>query len=420
MIHTKVYKKNGLWVLLAADTSGKYRQVFKNKSKMLVNAKRAKMQGDSIDAQQELHKRTFVNVYEEFTKEKIEDAEGPNALKLISVKHYPRIFKYWIKPYFNHRIEVQEVCIDVVEQWFKKIRKEGCGFKIAENAAASIKTCLRYARKKQYINHLNGLEDWSPRENRALLPKKAEEYQTKKTVMINRAEVKALLEHLKPKDKDIVKLHRYVAITTMTFLGLRMSELIALKWNDIDLTAGTYELHQVKVVSKLYPRLKADGSYEKNPLPSGLWNLLRNWKIIHQEYFKNSDWIFPSFKDKHISICEKTVRDWMLKAYAGIGLAEIEIIPCANKNSKSYIKVKWCKFKGAITKTLRHFAATVVTNEQASNPLIFNDNFVKGYVRHKDVKLTKGLYGNHNNLDESNSFREEQRSGLDKAFRLEV
>ena len=64
MIHTKLYFKNGYWVLLAADTSRKYRQVFKNKSKMLVNAKRAKMQGDSIDAQQELHKRTFVNVYE--------------------------------------------------------------------------------------------------------------------------------------------------------------------------------------------------------------------------------------------------------------------------------------------------------------------------------------------------------------------
>ena len=91
-----------------------------------------------------------------------------------------------------------------------------------------------------------------------------------------------------------------------------------------------------------------------------------------------------------------------------------------HNNKKSHIKVHYCKFKKALTKTFRHFAATVVTNEQARNPLIFNDNFVKGYVRHKDVKLTKGLYGNHNNLDESNSFREEQRSGLDKAFRLEV
>ena len=40
----------------------------------------------------------------------------------------------------------------------------------------------------------------------------------------------------------------------------------------------------------------------------------------------------------------------MLKAYAGIGLAEIEIIPCTNpKVNKSYIKVKSCKFKKAIS-----------------------------------------------------------------------
>ena len=90
-----------------------------------------------------------------------------------------------------------------------------------------------------------------------------------------------------------------------------------------------------------------------------------------------------------------------LIAYAGIGLAEIEIIRCANKDSKSYIKVKWCKFKGSITKTLRHFAATVVGNEQAVNPQIFNDNFIKGYVRHKDIKTTKLIYGNHDNLDET-------------------
>ena len=110
----------------------------------------------------------------------------------------------------------------------------------------------------------------------------------------------------------------------------------------------------------------------------------------------------------------------MLIAYAGIGLAEIKIIPCANKDSKSYIKVKWCKFKGAITKTLRHFGSTVVYNEQAVNPQIFNDNFIKGYIRHKDIKTTKLIYGYHDNLDETNTFGEKQRVGLDKAFRIEI
>ena len=30
------------------------------------------------------------------------------------------------------------------------------------------------------------------------------------------------------------------------------------------------------------------------------------------------------------------------------------------------------------------------------------------------------IYGNHDNLDESNSFTEEQRAGLDRAFRIDL
>ena len=60
MRYTKLYqKKNGYWVLLEKDADGKYKLAYKNKLKSLVNKKRAKIQYDSIDAQAELHKKTF-------------------------------------------------------------------------------------------------------------------------------------------------------------------------------------------------------------------------------------------------------------------------------------------------------------------------------------------------------------------------
>ena len=429
MKHTKIRDYgDGTFGLLVRNENGKYIQIGRAK-KSVINRKREMIRTDSIHTEAELNKRTFVQVYEEFANDRVKTAEGPNALKYQSVKIYPSFFRRFIKPYFDETILIQNVNIDILETWFKKITPAKCGFKVAENVAKTIKTCMKYAIKKQYIRHLNGVDQWSVRENKALLPEDPKDFQAAKVPMINRHEVNSLLEHLKPltnpnkdMDKFVVECQKYMAIATLAYLGLRISEMLALKWSDITFgeKVSTYELSQAKVSNTLYNSLKAEGSYQKNPIPYELDKRLKFWKAVHDKYFKGSKWVFPSTKDKHVSICEKTVRDWLLIAYAAIGLAEIEIIPCTNpKKNKSYIKVKWCKFKRAITKTFRHFAATVVVHEQAKNPAIFNDNFIKGYIRHKDVKLTKGRYGNHYNLDESDTLLEEQRKGLDKAFQLE-
>ena len=161
MRYTKLYqKKNDYWVLLEKDADGKYKLAYKNKLKSLVNKKRAEIQLDSIDAEAALRKRTLVDVYEEFANQLLADAiDETTALKVTSVNCYSRWFKKWIKPYFNHRILVQEVCIDNVETWFREIRKAGCTFKVACDVAQSLKTCLKYAVKKQYIKYVGALAE---------------------------------------------------------------------------------------------------------------------------------------------------------------------------------------------------------------------------------------------------------------------
>ena len=53
--------------------------------------------------------------------------------------------------------------------------------------------------------------------------------------MINRQEVSKLLAHLTPRNNDDIKaIQKYVCISTLVFLGLRMSELRALRWHNID------------------------------------------------------------------------------------------------------------------------------------------------------------------------------------------
>ena len=130
MAYTKLFQKNGFWVLLVKDANGKYKLVYKNKLKSLVNKKRVEIQSSSIEAKAAIDKKTFVEVYEEFANQKMADALNPqSALKVNSVNCYPRWFNKWIKPVFDNRelfssrILVGEINVDDAETWFKQIRK---------------------------------------------------------------------------------------------------------------------------------------------------------------------------------------------------------------------------------------------------------------------------------------------------------
>jgi integrase len=91
---------------------------------------------------------------------------------------------------------------------------------------------------------------------------------------------------------------------TLVFLvavtGLRISEALGLKWNDLDYDRQMIHLHRVWVGNDVIDRLKTDGSAAPVPLGELLAGALRSW---HREtlYAKPGDWIFPSTKLKGIT-----------------------------------------------------------------------------------------------------------------------
>jgi integrase len=315
---------------------------------------------------------------------------------------------------------VGEINLDNAETWFKEIRKAGCSFKVGCDVARSLTTCLKYAVKKQYIEYVGALAEWSPKEDKALLPKERAEYTPNKTPMINRQEVSRLLDHLTPRNnEDIKSIQKYVCISTLAFLGLRMSELIALKWSSVNLDTGRWEVTHT-IVSGHYARsVKADGSERNNLLPNELWKMLKAWKIVHNKFFgKKCEWLFPSFGYHDVAITEKVVRDWLLLAYADLGLAEVEIRKSKSGDNKAYLKIKSCKFKGGPSKTFRHFASTALMNQQKADPVILNDNFIKDYIGHTNIKMTRH-YADHNNLDEETvGHLDKERAAIDNALRI--
>ena len=80
----------------------------------------------------------------------------------------------------------------------------------------------------------------------------------------------------------------YLAVTT----GLRVSELLALKWADMDFTAG--EIHLSRGIVRQYiGQMKTEASRKPVPLDAGLADVLLNWRG-RCPYNQDADYIFAS------------------------------------------------------------------------------------------------------------------------------
>jgi integrase len=86
-----------------------------------------------------------------------------------------------------------------------------------------------------------------------------------------------------------------VFLTAVT--GLRISEALGLRWEDLDYERQMIHLRRVWVGNDLIDQLKTDGSAAPIPLGVLLADALRGWHL-QTLYAKPDDWIFPSLKLK--------------------------------------------------------------------------------------------------------------------------
>jgi integrase len=88
---------------------------------------------------------------------------------------------------------------------------------------------------------------------------------------------------------------------TLLFLvavtGLRVSEALGLKWDDLDYEQHTIRLRRVCVGSKIIEDVKTKSSGAPVPLGNLLARELRSW-LRETPYWRPEDWVFPSMKLK--------------------------------------------------------------------------------------------------------------------------
>lgn len=75
-------------------------------------------------------------------------------------------------------------------------------------------------------------------------------------------------------------------------LGLRVSELLALRWRDVDYSAKTVTIER-RIVAQKVDAVKTAGSRRTMPLDSDLLEVLKRWKKM-TNFSADGDWIFAS------------------------------------------------------------------------------------------------------------------------------
>ncbi len=213
-----------------------------------------------------------------------------------------------------------------------------------------------------------------------------------------RRKPKALISEDRKKVMQAIESHETYKpiIYTMMGMGLRIGEVIALKWDDIDFSNGTVSINKA---AKATPEISIDGkvtgrsmqisgtkticSVRTLPMPQMVKDVLKEWKKLYIQRFKATEvenLVFPN-------------KDGKLRSYSGF-----------RRQFGRYLEEKGV---GEITfHQFRHTFATMML-ERGVNPRV-----VQEFLGHKDISTTLGIY-----TGVTSAVMQEATKGADEAMR---
>ncbi len=185
---------------------------------------------------------------------------------------YAVYLRNWIVPKWGE-FSLSDVRTVAVEDWLRTLTlSNGSKAKIRNLMSALFNHAMRY--------------EWMDRNPIRLVRQSAKRERTPD--VLTAEEIKTLLSKL---DGPYYVMAFLAAVT-----GLRVSELLALKWEDVDFTAGEIRLTRAIVCQHVGP-LKTAASQKPVPMDAGLSALLLDWRG-RCPYNQESDYVFAS-AEKH-------------------------------------------------------------------------------------------------------------------------
>jgi len=411
MIKTKIVNKNNKFVVQQADDLGKYKVVGSFKTKPEAQKFREELRDNAEKARAKISSITVREAYQKYANYKFELWNTYDKITEHQAKIYRRHFDKWINLYFPKDLPLRELRSKNLVKFFERMRENGSTYNNASIIIYSFKGMFEWCVDQDLVQE----EDYNIRffeikKYPQLIPTDGSD-KIKKTVMINRYEVNRLLEVIKPQNpNNYDDVLNYVAINFFIYTGARPAEVRAVEWSGVNTLTNRIHIKQQMKHQTLRFKLKAEGSERYLFMPSRLRKILARWKEFQSKLIPDPKFVFQNSYRSALPVTDKQLRNFLYRAYAKIGLAVLE-------DNGNHVKVISCKFKGEPFKTFRHYASTALLDAQAANPQL-SDNFIKSQIGHKDIKTTRMIYGDHNDLDYQSGKDQEYINALDNALKL--
>jgi integrase len=213
--------------------------------------------------------RTIAELVEHYReKEMTEDSNKSFSTRTA----YAVYLRNWIEPKWG-TFALSDMRTVAVEDWLRTLAlSNGSKAKIRNLMSALFNHAMRY--------------EWVDRNPIRLVRQSAKRERTPDVLTAD--EIKLLLSKLEGS--------YYVMAFLAAVTGLRVSELLALKWEDVDFVAGEINLTRAIVCQHVGP-LKTAASQKPVPMDTGLSALLLDWRG-RCPYNQESDYVFAS-AEKH-------------------------------------------------------------------------------------------------------------------------
>nr|BAR33746.1 Integrase (XerC) [uncultured Mediterranean phage uvMED] len=410
MIKTKIVPRGNKWVVQVADELNKYKQAGSFNTELEARNFKQELIDNKDKAVKSQNKITVVEAYKQYAIYKWELYNTYDQMSENQSKLYKRNFENWVDPYFPKNIQLRKLSNEDLKKFFMLVRLNGATHKTAAALIYSFKGMVKWCVMKDIILFADyNIEHFEIGKYPELKPKDNSD-KAKKTVMINRYEVNQLSKAITPTDpNNYEQVINYVGINIFMYTGARPGEVRGIEWCNVNLKTSKIYISQQMQQQTLVHKVKAIGSERIIHMPSKLQKILARWKDYQSERVPNAKFVLQNVLTA-LPITDKQLRNFLYRGYEKIGLASL-------RDNGNHVKVLSCKFKGEPFKTFRHFAATALLDAQAGNPLL-TDNFIKTQIGHRDIKTTRMIYGDHNDLDSQSNIDNQITNSLDKGLKL--
>ena len=344
--------------------------------------------------------KTILQAYKGFAVWKKDDAQGESGTTKHSARWYGTDYRLRISK-FMPDVLLSEFDQLVIEEYLDTLLEAKVPYKTMKRSVAGIKTFLKRMAVERENPRLDLLQFSIAKHYKRVVPKNDDLVHEPEVQMLKDEEVKNILNlYYKEAPTNPESAYTFALLGIFFQFGLRLSEVLGLHKANVDFENNLLHVKGSIVDGKYLNKTKNKASRGTKEMDKNAIKFFDWWLGYLDHHKKHSIFILPGVHRFDLEgkavykpngqgkpICPKTARNLVWKAYARMGLAEIEI------PRDGHVRVIKSDFKGFPTRTFRHKFCNSLFNAMNSNPLL-TANYCKQSSGHDQFKTFSERYGN--------------------------